>query len=46
MKHFARFVLAIISLAGGVAHAAEPTLIPRALLFGNPARQYPQLSPD
>ena len=46
MKRFARFVLALVSLTGGVAHAAGTPLIPRALLFGNPTRQFPQLSPD
>jgi len=52
MKRLASSVLALATLAPGVAcaagpaRAAEPPLISRALLFGNPVRQYPQLSPD
>lgn len=33
-------------LLGGAAHAQLPPLIPRAVLFGNPERSGPQLSPD
>jgi hypothetical protein len=46
VKRFAGLVLVLVSLAGGVAHAAGTPLIPRALLFGNAPRQFPQLSPD
>ena len=46
MKPFVGFVLALVSLLGGVAHAAPTPLIPRALLFGNAERQYPLISPD
>lgn len=46
MKPFVRFALALAVLACGVGHAAETPLIPRALLFGNPTRQSPLISPD
>ena len=39
--------LALVFLAGAVAvHADLPPLIPRDVLFGNPERTAPQLSPD
>jgi dipeptidyl aminopeptidase/acylaminoacyl peptidase len=55
VKPTAGFALALAMLSGGVAHAAatlpvsrttETPLIPRALLFGNSPRSYPQVSPD
>jgi hypothetical protein len=46
MKPFVRFALAFALLACGVGHGAETPLIPRALLFGNPTRQFPLISPD
>ena len=46
MKRLIPLVLALVSLAGGIARAADTALIPRALLFGNPTRQFPKLSPD
>jgi dipeptidyl aminopeptidase/acylaminoacyl peptidase len=38
-------LLLALGLASG-AHAAAPPLIPREVLFGNPERTAPQLSPD
>jgi hypothetical protein len=46
MKPFVRFALALALLACGVGHAADAPLIPRKLLFGNPTRQFPMISPD
>ena len=40
---FLLFSLAVPFLA---ASAQEPGLIPRELLFGNPVRSSPQISPD
>jgi dipeptidyl aminopeptidase/acylaminoacyl peptidase len=39
-------VLAVLLFSPGMARAAEPPLIPREILFGNPERTAPQLSPD
>jgi hypothetical protein len=35
-----------MTLTSGAAEAADPTLIPRAALFGNPVRTQARLSPD
>jgi len=40
------FTAALLLLPLGTAHAAEPPLIPREILFGNPERTAPRLSPD
>ncbi|MCY1004540.1 S9 family peptidase [Nannocystis pusilla] len=37
---------AVAPAAAAPAGRADPTLIPRAVLFGNPDREAPQLSPD
>ncbi len=39
-------VFAAMSLAAQLAHADLPPLIPREVLFGNPERAAPQISPD
>jgi dipeptidyl aminopeptidase/acylaminoacyl peptidase len=40
-------ILFIVLISGCVSHiTAPPPLIPRALLFGNPAKTDPQISPD
>jgi dipeptidyl aminopeptidase/acylaminoacyl peptidase len=39
-------LVALAPLAAAPALAGEPPLIPRQLLFGNPERTLPQLSPD
>jgi dipeptidyl aminopeptidase/acylaminoacyl peptidase len=46
VKAFVPFVLVLAALAPADVRAAEPPLVPRALLFGNPTRQFPQLAPD
>src|SRR4051794_6884199 len=38
--------LAVLLLSCATARAMEPPLIPREVLFGNPERTAPQLSPD
>src|SRR5436190_22617276 len=38
--------LPFVLLAAGVAQAELPPLIPREILFGNPERTSPELSPD
>lgn len=47
MKKLSSLLLQMLLLAGSI-HAAEPTtpLIPRRLLFGNPEKSSPHLSPD
>src|SRR5436190_11400817 len=46
----ARYVLALLASAASIAGAAPapqaPALIPRAVLFGNAPRDFPQVSPD
>jgi dipeptidyl aminopeptidase/acylaminoacyl peptidase len=47
MSRVALFVLAVSGLLVATLPAAElPPLIPRKVLFGNPVKQSPQLSPD
>ena len=41
-----RLLLLLLTLAVGSAVAELPPLIPREILFGNPARSDPQISPD
>ena len=41
----ALLVLALVPAVAGAA-ATTPALIPRAVLFGNPPRDFPQISPD
>ena len=38
--------LLLLLLSAGCAHAELPALIPREVLFGNPTRAHPQISPD
>jgi dipeptidyl aminopeptidase/acylaminoacyl peptidase len=43
----AKILLGALTIAFGLsAQAALPALIPREILFGNPARAFPQISPD
>ena len=46
MKPLVRFVLVLSLALTAATHAAETPLIPRSLLFGNPTRQFPLVSPD
>lgn len=48
LKLFLSFVVFLLSSLGltPTAHAAPPPLIPREVLFGNPERTLPRLSPD
>ena len=47
MSGFARTLLSALTIALGVtAHAELPGLIPREVLFGNPVRSHPEISPD
>jgi dipeptidyl aminopeptidase/acylaminoacyl peptidase len=39
-------IAAVLLLSGGLARADLPQLIPREVLFGNPVRERPRLSPD
>ena len=38
--------LGVVALTAGAAGAEEPALIPRDVLFGNPERSEPKISPD
>lgn len=40
------FVAAAVSLCAFSVHAEMPALIPREILFGNPERADPKISPD
>jgi dipeptidyl aminopeptidase/acylaminoacyl peptidase len=47
LKRFAGTLLAVVLLAPVSSRAAElPPLVPRDVLFGNPTKQSPSLSPD
>ena len=47
MRSFSRILLGALTIALGVtAHAELPGLIPREVLFGNPVRSHPEISPD
>src|SRR5262245_12472015 len=39
-------LVALLTLLVGMTRADEPPLIPRQILFGNPAKTAPQISPD
>src|SRR5262245_17899625 len=38
--------VAILTLLAAAGSASDPPIIPRQILFGNPDRAWPQLSPD
>ena len=47
MSSLTKILVSALTIALGLsAHAELPALIPREILFGNPARSVPQLSPD
>ncbi len=41
-----RFLCAVIWLCTTTIYAKLPALIPREILFGNPERSHPEVSPD
>jgi dipeptidyl aminopeptidase/acylaminoacyl peptidase len=47
MSRLAKILFGVLTIVFGLsAHAEMPALIPREILFGNPARSHPQISPD